>query len=176
MKLRLSFLALALWTSAASASDNVQVFFSPAGGCTEAVVSNLKQAKSNVFVQAYSFTSAPIAKALVDAAKRGVKVQVILDKSQRTEKYSSADFLRDEGVATFIDSKHAIAHNKIMVIDGATVLTSAERKPANACKAINFSEHSARFATSAISNAPGALCKMCRMRAWESSGFRVMTM
>jgi phosphatidylserine/phosphatidylglycerophosphate/cardiolipin synthase-like enzyme len=38
-------------------------------------------------VQAYSYTSAPIAKALLDAHKRGVKVQVILDKSQRTEKY-----------------------------------------------------------------------------------------
>ena len=46
-----------------------------------------------VLVQAYSFTSAPIAKALVDAQRRGVKVQVILDKSQRTEKYSEADFL-----------------------------------------------------------------------------------
>ena len=46
-----------------------------------------------VLVQAYSFTSAPIAKALVDAQRRGVKVQVILDKSQRTEKCSEADFL-----------------------------------------------------------------------------------
>jgi phosphatidylserine/phosphatidylglycerophosphate/cardiolipin synthase-like enzyme len=36
--------------------------------------------------------TAPIAKALLDAHKRGVQVQVILDKSQRTEKYSSADF------------------------------------------------------------------------------------
>jgi phosphatidylserine/phosphatidylglycerophosphate/cardiolipin synthase-like enzyme len=82
-------------------------------------------ARSNVLVQAYSFTSAPIAKALVDAKKRGVNVQVILDKSQRTEKYSSADFLRNEGVSTFIDARHAIAHNKIMVIDGVTILTSS---------------------------------------------------
>src|SRR4051812_1673844 len=79
-------LSLTLWTREAISADNIQVYFSPAGGCTEAVVSSLNQAKSNVFVQAYSFTSAPIAKALVDAAKRGVKVQVILDKSQRTEK------------------------------------------------------------------------------------------
>jgi phosphatidylserine/phosphatidylglycerophosphate/cardiolipin synthase-like enzyme len=106
-------------------AGKIEVFFSPSGGCTEAVVSNLNQAKSNVLVQAYSFTSAPIAKALVDASKRGVKVQVILDKSQRTEKYSEADFLLHEGVPTFIDAKHAIAHNKIMVIDGATILTGS---------------------------------------------------
>jgi phosphatidylserine/phosphatidylglycerophosphate/cardiolipin synthase-like enzyme len=50
-------------------------------------------AKRTILVQAYSFTSALIAKALLDAHKRGVQVQVILDKIQRTEQYSSADFL-----------------------------------------------------------------------------------
>ena len=125
MKLFILVLSLTLWTREAISADNIAVYFSPAGGCTEAVVSNLNQAKSNVLVQAYSFTSAPIAKALVDAKKRGVNVQVILDKSQRTEKYSSADFLLHEGVPTFIDAKHAIAHNKIMILDGATVLTGS---------------------------------------------------
>lgn len=104
---------------------DIQVFFSPKGGCTEAVVANLNKATSTVIVQAYSFTSAPIAKALVDAQKRGVKVRVILDKSQRTEQYSEADFLLHAGVPTWIDAKHAIAHNKIMVIDGKTILTGS---------------------------------------------------
>ena len=52
-------------------------------------------------------------------------MQVILDKSQRTEKYSSADFVAHAGIPTFIDAKHAIAHNKIMVIDGRTILTGS---------------------------------------------------
>jgi phosphatidylserine/phosphatidylglycerophosphate/cardiolipin synthase-like enzyme len=86
---------------------------------------NLNHARTNVFVEAYSFTSAPIAKALVDAHRRGVKVEVILDKSQRTEKYSEADFLQHEGIPTYIDAKHAIAHNKIMIIDSQTVLTGS---------------------------------------------------
>jgi phosphatidylserine/phosphatidylglycerophosphate/cardiolipin synthase-like enzyme len=62
---------------------------------------------------------------LVDASRRRVQVSVILDKSQRTEKYSSADFLEHAGIPTFIDPRHAIAHNKIMVIDGGTVLTGS---------------------------------------------------
>jgi len=49
------------------ASEVVQVFFSPNGGATEAVVHELANAKTEILVQAYSFTSAPIAKALVDA-------------------------------------------------------------------------------------------------------------
>jgi len=104
---------------------SIEVYFSPKGGCTEAIVAELGNAKKIVLVQAYSFTSAPIAKALVDSHKRGVDVRVILDKSQRSEKYSSADFVAHAGILTFIDAKHAIAHNKIMVIDGETVLTGS---------------------------------------------------
>lgn len=112
-------------TATAAPTRNWQVYFSPKGGCTDAVVTALAQARTNVLVQAYSFTSAPIAKALADAHKRGVQVQVVLDKSQRTEKYSSATFLRNNGIPTFIDAKHAIAHNKVMVIDGRTVITGS---------------------------------------------------
>jgi phosphatidylserine/phosphatidylglycerophosphate/cardiolipin synthase-like enzyme len=121
-------LAVLVATSACSrehSQPEISVYFSPKAGCTEAVVDNLNRATNSVYVQAYSFTSAPIAKALVDAYRRGVKVQVILDKSQRTEKYSSADFVRDAGIPTFIDDKHAIAHNKIMIIDQGTVLTGS---------------------------------------------------
>ncbi len=125
MRTFLAGLLLALSLLAANAADNIQVFFSPQGGCTEAVVSNLDKATNTVLVQAYSFTSAPIAKALVDAEKRGVNVQVILDKSNRTENYSSADFIQRAGIPTYIDAKHAIAHNKIMIIDSQTVLTGS---------------------------------------------------
>ena len=103
----------------------IRVYFSPKGGCTEAVVREIDAAKRMILVQAYSFTSAPIAKALVDAHKRGVDVRVILDKSQRTEKYSEADFLHNMGIPTWIDAKHAIAHNKVMVLDGQTVITGS---------------------------------------------------
>ena len=121
----LTGLLLSLSLLLANAADHLQVYFSPQGGCTEAVVASLDQSTNSVLVQAYSFTSAPIAKALVNAEKRGVKVQVILDKSNRTEKYSSADFLQRAGIPTYIDAKHAIAHNKIMVIDSKTVLTGS---------------------------------------------------
>ena len=103
----------------------LQVFFSPTGGCTEAVVESLAHARQSVLVQAYSFTSAPIARALVDARKRGVWVQVLLDPSQVGEKYSSGDFLAHAGVRCFIDREHSIAHNKVMIIDGNTVITGS---------------------------------------------------
>ena len=103
----------------------VKVYFSPKGGCTNAIIKEIEQAKTEVLVQAYSFTSAPIARALLDAHKRGVAVQVILDKSQKTQKYSSATFLKNSRIHTLIDDKHAIAHNKIMVIDREIVITGS---------------------------------------------------
>ncbi len=101
------------------------LYFSPKGGCTQAIVKELDKAKTSILIQAYSFTSAPIAKAFQGAHKRGVRVQAILDKSQRKEKYSSADFLAHAGIPTMIDAAHTIAHNKVMIIDGETVITGS---------------------------------------------------
>jgi phosphatidylserine/phosphatidylglycerophosphate/cardiolipin synthase-like enzyme len=103
----------------------LNVHFSPNGGCTEAIIKELDKAENSVLVQAYSFTSAPIAKALLNAHKRGVKVEVILDKSQRSQKYSSADFLANSGILTRIDAAHAIAHNKVMIIDSEIIITGS---------------------------------------------------
>jgi phosphatidylserine/phosphatidylglycerophosphate/cardiolipin synthase-like enzyme len=50
---------------------------------------------------------------------------MLLPYRQRTEKYSSADFLANQGVPTMIDAQHAISHNKVMIIDGETVLTGS---------------------------------------------------
>ncbi len=102
-----------------------QVYFSPSGGATDAVVKEIGKAKSEILVQAYSFTSKEIAKALVDAHKRGIHIEIILDKSNRSQKYSAADFTFNMGIPTFIDAEHQIAHNKIMVIDKETVITGS---------------------------------------------------
>lgn len=112
-----------------------KVYFSPQGGCTEAIEAELTGARSNIHVQAYSFTSEPIAKALLEAHKRGVVIKVILDKSQRTANYSSADFLAHAGIVTLVDDQHAIAHNKVMIIDDTTVITGSF----NFTKAAEFS-------------------------------------
>ncbi|HYA86846.1 MAG TPA: phospholipase D family protein [Nitrospirota bacterium] len=100
-----------------------QVFFSPRGGCTEAIAEALNKAKSEVLVQAYSFTSKPMAKALVDAHKRGVHVEIILDKSNKSSKYNAGDFMAHAGIPTYIDSAHVMAHNK--VIDNEVVITGS---------------------------------------------------
>ncbi len=107
------------------ASAPYQVCFTPGGNCTSEIVSAISDAKHSIFVQAYSFTSAPIADALDAAKQRGVDVEVILDKSQAKGRYHSASDFVSDGIPTWIDYKPAIAHNKVMIIDGATVITGS---------------------------------------------------
>lgn len=102
-----------------------QVFFSPKGGAQGAIVEQIQNAKSSIYVQAYSFTSKPIIEALVRAQKRGVNVIAILDKSNVSGKYSAADLIDHFGVGTLIDGKHKIAHNKVMIIDQEVVITGS---------------------------------------------------
>ena len=107
------------------ATGTIEVAFSPNGGGAALIIRTIGEAKKSIKVQAYSFTNADIAKALLDAHKRGVNVRAVLDKSQETEKYTSATFLANAGVPVRIDDDFAIAHNKIMIIDEETVITGS---------------------------------------------------
>ena len=46
------------------------VCFTPGGNCTDLIVQALRAAESSILMQAYNFTSAPTAKALLDAHKQ----------------------------------------------------------------------------------------------------------
>jgi phosphatidylserine/phosphatidylglycerophosphate/cardiolipin synthase-like enzyme len=101
------------------------VCFTPGDNCTKYVVNNLNHAQQSILVQAYNFTSAPIAKALVSAKERGVDVKVILDKSQTSKRYTIANYLAHHNIPVWIDNKPAIAHNKVMILDGKMVSTGS---------------------------------------------------
>ena len=102
-----------------------QIYFSPHGGCTEAIVATIDQTKTTILVQAYSFTSIPIRDALLEAKGRGVDVQVIADKTDETSRASVTPDLQAAGVEVVYDETHKIAHNKIMIVDGETVITGS---------------------------------------------------
>lgn len=106
-------------------TEAIEVLFSPNGGCTDRIVREIGDAKKKIWVQAYSFTSAPIAKAILEAKKRSVDCEVILDKSQETQNYSELDFFFNQGIPVRIDDRHAIAHNKIILIDDTTIITGS---------------------------------------------------
>jgi phosphatidylserine/phosphatidylglycerophosphate/cardiolipin synthase-like enzyme len=116
----------ALAQQPASSTATWQVCFAPSPDCSRLVVEQIARAAKTVRVQAYGFTDVAIAKALIEAKRRGVDVQVILDRSNRDRtKYTEATFFVHAEVPTLIDARHPIAHNKVIVIDGDVVITGS---------------------------------------------------
>ena len=105
--------------------DGITVLFSPSGGCTNALVAEINKATKTLDIEAYSFTSAPIADAVAAAFDRGVRVRLVVDKVRRTERASSVNFFISHHITVFVDDKHTIAHNKVMMIDGRTLITGS---------------------------------------------------
>lgn len=100
------------------------VHYSPQGGCEAAIVAALADAKSEVRMMAYAFTSKPILEALTAAKARGVDVQAVLDWKASLEA-SSLDAELAVSVPVRLDRKHPIMHDKVMVIDERVIVTGS---------------------------------------------------
>ena len=108
------------------------VHFSPKGGASAAIVDRINQAEKEVLVMAYNYASIDIADAIIAAKNRGVKVTLLIDGKQPTANGNKLQYSKDHGVDVFLDKKHAIFHNKVMIIDGKWVHTGSFNFSANA--------------------------------------------
>lgn len=106
-------------------NSDVQVCFTPPSGCADVIVNQIENAKESIFVQAYGFSSKPIVDSIINAHLRGVKVNVILDRSNLIQRYSKLKDLKGAGIETSIDKVPGIAHNKVMIIDEHIVITGS---------------------------------------------------
>lgn len=106
-------------------SQELAVCFSPNPLCQQALLTTLKMARHSIRLQGYGFTDPKIAEALIEAKKRGVDVQLILDKSNKTDKHSKAPLVLLHNISVYIDSPSGIAHNKVIIIDADTLVTGS---------------------------------------------------
>ncbi len=104
---------------------SVHVHFSPKGGCGQAIVDAINASTKQILVMAYSFTYDPIVKALMDAHDRGVEVEILFDRSNEAELRSDMPRCMEKGLKVLVDGEHAIAHNKLMIIDQKTIVTGS---------------------------------------------------
>jgi phosphatidylserine/phosphatidylglycerophosphate/cardiolipin synthase-like enzyme len=103
------------------AQGSVQVAFSPWDNAEGMIVSAIRQAKIEVLVQAFSFTSRALANALMAARRRGVDVQILADREQTFNGDASRiPELSQAGIPVMLEVRYQSAHNKVMVIDAGT--------------------------------------------------------
>jgi len=124
MSIILSMLITIILSFAAIVSA-MEVCFTPPVGCAAVIAKEISKAKDSIYVQAYGLTSRIIVDELINAHDRGVKIRILLDRSNIKDKYSRMTELQDAGVEVGIDKVSGIAHNKVMIIDGRTVITGS---------------------------------------------------
>ena len=113
-----------------AATSAVSSGFSPSGGALALVLRAIAQAHSRIQMAAYLFTSSDVARALVQAKKRGVDVQVLVDwkgnfKEEARYAQHALGILLNAGIAVRSIDVYPIFHDKYMVIDGRTVQTGS---------------------------------------------------
>lgn len=104
--------------TAVTATASVRVAFTPGDDVAGQIVDAIRQARRQVLVQAFSFTHHDIARALIEARRRGVEVKLIADRAQ-TENMERGQVpaMARAGVPVWLDGEHQSAHNKVVVVD-----------------------------------------------------------
>ena len=118
-----------LYISSAFADSNLLhsvCFTPPHQQCGHFIANHINQAKESIYVQAYGFTHTKIIDSPIEATKRGVKVEIILDSSNfSTKKLVLIKELEKLGIKIHKAKVSGIAHNKIMIIDKKKVITGS---------------------------------------------------
>ena len=109
------------------ATGTVEVAFSPDEGSENLLLKVIASAHHDIRMLSYSFTSAPVARALLAAKKRGVDIRIVADQKNNTSEDRSGkaraalSLLAEAGADVRLIGVYAIHHDKVLVVDGETV-------------------------------------------------------
>lgn len=108
-----------------ASEGGIDIYFSPQDQALPFVLKQIEQARKSVIFMAFSFTSAPIADALIDATERGVHVEGVIEKRNAFGTGSVFAQLRANGVDIQEDGNCYIMHHKVLIIDNEVVITGS---------------------------------------------------
>lgn len=104
---------------------SVKSHFSAGQGIEWVVEREIDNAGKRIDVAVYTFTSRPLAQALVDAKDRGVRVRVLLDPSNASGDYSKAAYLVNNGIDVCTEKGAGLMHHKFVLIDDSILITGS---------------------------------------------------
>jgi len=127
MRYRFLFLVVVLVGLVAStAYGGISVFFSPHGGCDQALIQLAHSAHIYLDAACYTFTlDTVVGDELIAAEERGVRVRVILDHSQGVQRWSQTSRLLHAGIPVKVNTHSGLMHDKFLVADGNSVATGS---------------------------------------------------
>ena len=111
----------------------IETYFSPDDGTSQRIVELIQSAKESIYFLAFSFTSDPIAEAMLERAYEGVTVVGVFDESQYYSNTGTEfDRLYDAGLDVRLDGNPKFMHHKVIIIDEAIVITGSYNFSASA--------------------------------------------
>lgn len=111
--------------------QKTKVYFSPHDSIDQKLIGEVNKAEASIDLAIYSFTLPTIAESLIHAHQRGIKVRVLIDKTQSGSS-SIDELLEANGIRVLRDSQAGSQHNKFMIIDGGDVFTGSYNYTKNA--------------------------------------------
>ncbi|MBN2379105.1 phospholipase D family protein [candidate division WOR-3 bacterium] len=111
---------------------SIETHFSAQGGIEWVVEREIDASKHSIDAAVYSFTSRPLAQALVGAANRGVKVRIVMDPGNAGRDYSKATYLVNKGIEVRTEKGRGLMHHKFALIDDSVLITGSYNWTASA--------------------------------------------
>ena len=103
----------------------VSTYFSPNRGAAEVIIGFIDKCQTSLDIAVYAITYDRIVEALIRAHQRGVRVRVLLDRSQAGSRYSDDEVLEEAGIPVLRDTRSGAMHNKFVIGDNKSVGTGS---------------------------------------------------
>jgi phosphatidylserine/phosphatidylglycerophosphate/cardiolipin synthase-like enzyme len=103
----------------------IENYFSPREEVSARLVERLQAAQHSIRFMAFSFTSDPIAQAMVERHAAGVAVQGVFENRSASGIGAEFERLDEAGAEVWRDGNCYTMHHKVIIIDEATVITGS---------------------------------------------------
>lgn len=108
-----------------SPNAEIRFYFSPSPDCENQIIRHINNTKSTLDIVIYSLTNERIVNAIEEAAKRGVQIRILADRTQAGSKWSKVIALYNNGINIRVNSKHKTQHNKLAVFDNEVIVNGS---------------------------------------------------
>jgi len=103
----------------------IETYFAPEDGVEEQIIRTISETEEHLGFMAFSFTSQAVAEAMVARMGAGVRVRGVFEARNAGSRYSRDEFLAEAGADIRLDGNPNSMHHKVMLMDGARVLTGS---------------------------------------------------
>ena len=106
-------------------ASQMSLCFSPGDECLESIQRLLRWCKTSADICVFTITDNRVSEAILQCAKRGVKVRVISDNDKSEDTGSDVIRLDKEGIDLRLDKSEHHMHHKFAVFDNTKALTGS---------------------------------------------------